>query len=93
MERKEWKTLYLINKPTFFLGFRPVQWMGICCILFVTGWFALWLVLLMLYPVYMAGKRISRLQSAGHPDPVASQIVWWSMRKYFIDEEGFFDQL
>ena len=93
MERKEWKSLYLINKSTYFIGFKPVQWVGICSLLFIIGWFAWWVAMLILIPVYMTGKRIARMQSAGHPDPVSSEIIWFSMKKYFIDEHGFFDRL
>lgn len=93
MARKEWHTLHLINTPIYFLGFKPIQWVFISCCLFMIGWFAWWLAVLLFYPVYVLGKKVSRAHSAGHPNLLLSLVIWYSMKKYFIDPSAFFNRL
>tara|TARA_Y100001949_G_scaffold150648_1_gene135952 strand:- start:268 stop:570 length:303 start_codon:yes stop_codon:yes gene_type:complete len=92
-ERKEWRTLYIINKPVHFLGFRPVQWLYISCIVFLIGYAVWWLLLILIPVVYSIGRKLNKEHTSGNPGYISSLIVRRSMPKYFEDRVGFFDQL
>ena len=92
-DRKEWKSLYMINKKIFFLGFKPIQWVMIACFLFLMGFFFWWLALILLIPLYLSGRRVSRSNDAGNPDFIKGLIVWNSFSKYFLDNENIFGKL
>ena len=92
-ERKEWKSLYMINKKIFFLGFKPLQWVTIANFLFLTGFFVWWLAVLTIIPLFLTGRKISRINAAGNPDLILGLVVWNSIHKYIIDTECIFDQL
>ena len=83
----------MINKKIFFLGFKPVQWVIIASFLFLLGFFIWWLAILMIIPIYITGRNISRANAAGNPDLVMGLIVWHSFKKYFIDSAGIFNKL
>lgn len=83
----------MINKKIFFLGFKPAQWVMLVSMLFMIGFFFWWLSVILLVPLYLAGRKISRSNDAGNPDFVRSLIVWNSFNKYFIDTEGVFKKL
>tara|TARA_Y100001972_G_scaffold93178_1_gene114222 strand:- start:929 stop:1231 length:303 start_codon:yes stop_codon:yes gene_type:complete len=91
-ERKEWRTLYMINKPVVFLGFLPMQWLFISCILFLIGYAVWWLAIMLIPIVYLIGRRLSKEHSNGNPGYISSLIVRRSMPKYFEDRTGLFDQ-
>jgi hypothetical protein len=92
-QRKQWKSLYMINKKVFFLGFSPAQWMMIACLLFMIGFFYWPLAVGLIIPVYLLGRKVSRLNTAGNPDFIKGLIVWLSIKKYFIDSESLFTNL
>jgi len=83
----------MINKKIFFLGFKPVQWVMMACLLFVLGFFFWWLAILLLVPIYLGGREISRSNHAGNPDFILSLIVWNSIGKYFLDQDTLFKKL
>lgn len=91
--RKEWRTLYMINKPVHFLGFRPMHWLYISCILFLIGYAAWWAALLLIPLVFVMGRHLGREHSKGNPGYITSLIVRRYMHKYFEDRVGLFDQL
>lgn len=92
-DRKEWRTLYMINKPVYFLGFRPVQWLYISCILFGIGYAMWWLLLILIPVIYSIGRKLAKEYTNGNPGYISSLIVRRSMPKYFEDQAGLFDQL
>jgi len=92
-ERKEWRSLYQINKRIYFLGFKPMQLIILSCLLFVVGYFFWWVAILSFIPLYRVGQMLSRANSSGNPDMILSLFVWYGMKKYFVDGNNIFEKL
>jgi hypothetical protein len=99
-ERREWKTLYQMNRPVYIAGLKPFQWV-IVFALSVFILFALvmgsspvrFILLLLPYPLYLGVKKVSRENDSGHPDYLNTIFVWWQMNKHFIDSTKVFSKL
>ena len=83
----------MINKRIYLLGFKPVQWIMVACLLFIVGFLLWWIALILLIPIYHFGMKVSRANYAGNPDLIKSLIVWNSFHKYFLDQDNLFEKL
>lgn len=100
MERLEWRTLNKMNNPVFIGGLRPWQWM-LAPVIFVVILFILFVgdspfrFLLLLFPVLVwRGVRIlAKENDKGHPDYFDSVVVWFQIKKHFVDTTNVFNKL
>ena len=92
-ERKEWRSLHIINRKTHFLGFRPLQWVIIACGLFLVGFFYWWLAGLLVPLLWRLGHKVAGENRRGNPDCILGWVVRASMARYFVDYQGIFSIL
>ena len=92
-QRKEWRSLHLINRKVSFLGFRPLQWVIIACALFGVGFLFWWLALAAVPLLWHLGRATTRQQRRGHPDYLLEWVLRVGQKRYFVDHEGIFNLL